>query len=76
MEVWILEEYSLEDGTTNILGVFENADVGLRKVDNGVWTQYDTYYRSNEVNDMIHYLEKFEVILDEIPIKKEINENK
>jgi hypothetical protein len=68
MEVWVLEAYYSEEGTSDTLGVYENSDVAMNQVINVTWKQYDTYRESNKVNGIIYYVLKFEVILDEIPI--------
>ena len=68
MEVWVLEAYYSDEGNSETLDVYENPDVALNQVKDIVWNQYDTYWRSNEVNGIIYYLQGFKVILDEVPI--------
>jgi hypothetical protein len=72
MEVWVLEEYIPDEGTSETLNVYENADVAINEVKrlhtDIIWTQFkDGSWASNKVDDIIYYLNKFEVILDEVP---------
>jgi hypothetical protein len=78
MEVWVLEEYFPQERTSNTLNVFENADVAMNTVNSHediIWFELkdeDTIYcyMSNLLSDIIYYLNKFEVVLDEMPIVK------
>ena len=69
MEVWILERYYPDEGISETLAVFENADVGMKSIDpfGIIWTNHISYWISNKVDDMIYHLVKFQVILDEVP---------
>lgn len=76
MKVWVLEEYFPEDGFSDTLNVFEDADVGMHavsKLNPGIiWVKYSvsnnsTYFMTNEVDSKKYYICEFEVILDEMP---------
>jgi len=72
MEVYVLEGYLPNEGTSDILGVYENPDVPMDQVQRlhpGIlWTEYETYSVSDTIDAKIYYIQKHEVILDEIPI--------
>jgi len=79
MEVYVLERYYLPTEHSEILGVFENADVAMNTVnyhEDIMWDEYDDCWMSNNVDniwminnvDSIRYfLYRFDVVLDEMP---------
>jgi hypothetical protein len=71
MEVWVLEKYYSHEGFSDVLGVFENADVGMdtisNKIENIMWTEHILYWDTNKINDIVYTIQKFEVVLDEMP---------
>jgi hypothetical protein len=72
MEVWVLEQYLSAEGTSETLNVYENVDVAINEVKrlhiDIIWAQIkDGSWASNQVDDVIYYINKFEVILDEVP---------
>jgi len=71
MEVYVLEKCHLRTGRSEVLGVFENADVGMNTVKDVIWTDHINFWKTTAgSNGIIFYLYKFEVVLDEILIEK------
>jgi hypothetical protein len=71
MEVWVLEEYLPEEGCSETLGVYENADVAMNRINklhqSVTWNAHENYWSSHRVDDIIYYINKFAVVLDEVP---------
>ena len=76
MEVWVLEAYNSEDNYSEVLQVFENLDVGMDSINilnqGYTWKVYDnmSIAESNDNINIIYYLHKREVVLDEMPNNK------
>jgi hypothetical protein len=74
MEVFVLELYNVEENLSYIVKIFEDFDVGMNFVKmldkSYTWDVHQTYAVASNNTDIIYYLHKKKVVLDEMPNNK------
>jgi len=82
MEVYVLESYDTDSNLSEILNVFENLEVGMNAINilnkGYKWETYHNFSVAESYDidncNIVYYLHKLEVILDEIPNNKLLKE--